>query len=114
MDATEKLVFESEISAAVLGKGDEFVLVNLAHYDQAVPDAARARGYHFCGVVGLMNGRLSLEIASPDPESVRLMAFALREFTDMCAANSKPDAFADWMTKLHELPDTRENLGGTK
>jgi len=111
MDATERLVYDSEVSAAVLGKGDCFVLINSDNGSVAATEAARAEGFYFCGVVGLKSGRVELEIASPDRETVRIMGFALREFADMCSANLVPESdFTNWMTRLHALVDPRTQV----
>lgn len=110
MDAIEKLVFECEVSAAVLGKGEEFVFARLPDVPEAVTAYARERGFRYCGVVGAKAGRIELELASLDPENVKMMAFAVAEFAKCKEASPVLDGdSADWLERLHRLPDTRES-----
>ena len=54
MDAHEKLVWDAEISAAVLGKADEFVMIPLT--DDPIPEDVKLNairhGLAYVGVMG--------------------------------------------------------------
>lgn len=57
MDAQEQLVFESEISVAVLGRGAEFVLIRLnGEIDEDATVRAAEKGYRYCGCLGVKDG----------------------------------------------------------
>jgi hypothetical protein len=104
MDA-QQIAWNCSISAAVLGKGEEFVLCPLDEPTPASEALARAHGYVFCGVMGY-DPQAGRSIAKcEDPDSVITMMHAAFAFAQFVAARLKPKS--DWLEKLWELPDTR-------
>jgi hypothetical protein len=115
MDTHEKLVFESDACVAVLGRGtSEFVLVDLDEpYDEAAAKELVKRGYGYCGCMAVRNGQAAAR-CQPDGESMQVMLLASFAFAQMVAdrlkAAPKGDA-AEWLQRLHDLPDTRGSRG---
>jgi hypothetical protein len=113
MDAQHQLIFESQISVGVLGKGEDFVLIPLrgdgTPFDEAEVDAARDRGLEYCGVLGLKDGVPGAK-CEPNPDCIYTMMHAGLAFAQLVADKLRPkpkgDA-VDWLTRLFELPDTR-------
>jgi len=108
IDAVERLVCESEVSVAVLGKGREFVLVSPKDSE---PDAgelaeARSRGFFFCGVLGIKDGQPSAECSCLDAAFVMMHA-ALAFSQEMLGRLRPKDDSAAWCERLHALEDPR-------
>lgn len=109
------LVCESTICAGVLGRGEEWVLIRLdADFEvkqEAVQDAV-ARGLFYCGTFGWGNGKMRAAL-EPDPDTLKPMRLAVFAFAAMVSAPAPaaPEAdygdTADWLERLHSLPDTR-------
>jgi hypothetical protein len=110
MDAQEQLVMEGEISVAVLGKGAEFVLIELqGEIDEDATDAAREKGYTYCGVLGVKDGTAGAK-CEPHPDCVFTMMHAALAFAQLVADRLKQKPKGDgvaWLQRLFELPDTR-------
>lgn len=114
MDAIDKLVSECEVSAAVLGRGESFMLIDTRNVCPEAVASAHAQHFNFCGVVGVKGGHLELELSSLDPETVKMMAFAAVKFAECQTAQPVSDG-VDWLERLHRLPDTRgPALGGAR
>ncbi len=115
MDAHEQLTVESEACFAVVGKGEDFLLIRL---DDGVPldDATTARahqgGFAYCGVFGIKNGEICFRIARENRGAVYTMMFAsvafVRQAADRLTAipKSKGDS-VEWLTGLFDLVDAR-------
>jgi hypothetical protein len=106
MDRLQQLAWDSPLCAAVVGKGDDFVLLPLEGLisEAAKQDAAK-RELQFCGVVGLRDGSVEVEMESPvDQEALRIMARAVASFTERFAPRSDG---VDWLERLYQLPDPR-------
>jgi hypothetical protein len=116
-DAEDKLVFESEMAAGVLGRGEDFILVHLNDkpLDAAVLAEATAKGFAWCGVLGLLNGKPEVQLSPENPEAARTMCFAGLAFAHIIADHMRPqnpgDA-VDWLTRLHALRDARPSEFG--
>jgi hypothetical protein len=106
MDATEKLVSQSATSAAVLGSGDDFLLVPLegGTLPVASVEIAKARGYFYCGVLCVVNGHVEIE----GPQEFRpILLRAAVPFAEYVVAKKRAGDAVDWLEKLHSLPDSR-------
>lgn len=112
LDAQEQLVWDSEVSVAVLGKGKgrDFVLVPLkdAELDATELVETRSRGFFFCGVLGIRDGQPSAECSDLDAAFVMMHA-ALAFAQEMAGAGRlRPkDDSAAWCERLHALEDPR-------
>jgi hypothetical protein len=109
-DATEQLVNDSEVSYSVLGKGDEFILVdNSVEHDQYLIGSAVAKGWTYSGVFGLKDGVPHL-VCDPHPESMYTMMHAslvfCRAVADRLRHATKGDS-VNWLRQLYALQDTR-------
>ncbi|MGA2203033.1 MAG: hypothetical protein ABSG40_13810 [Terriglobales bacterium] len=106
MDRIEQIAWDSEYAMAVLGKGTDFLLVDL---DTTMPEEVRqdavTRGYRFCGIFGFRNGRTESQF-EPDPEAFAVMNCALFRFVQLVASKL---THVDTLERLYRLPDTREN-----
>jgi hypothetical protein len=110
MDAHEQLAFDSEICMGVLGRGGDFVLVRLAPIDEEATAAALAKGFVYCGVLGVKDGQAKCE---PHPDAVYTMMLAGLEFARLVAERLRPEAQPKgdgvaWIASLYQLPDTRD------
>lgn len=111
MDVQEQLVWESEVSAAVLGNGEEFVLIRLdinEECEQAAIERAISKGFVYCGVLGFKNGHAAVRCGD-DPGAIYTIAHASVAFAHVIAQHlrrQQGDA-VDWLESLHSLPDTR-------
>jgi|SRR5581483_193298 len=108
MDAIEQLVSAATLSAAVLGKSNGDVhLVYLGDPDtaaSAVKDPG-LHGYGFCGVVGLVDGRITLEY---EPGCHLVALLGVFEFAQRLMSTPAPqDDSVQWLRKLYALPDER-------
>jgi hypothetical protein len=110
MDAQEQLVMEGEISVAVLGKGAEFVLIELqGDIDEAATSQAREKGYAYCGVLGVKDGTAGAK-CEPNPDAVYTMMHAGLAFAQLVAdrLKQKPKGDgAEWLAALFALDDPR-------
>ncbi len=111
MDAMEHLVCESEIAVGVLGRSEDYVLIPLDGHGpipQRVIDDAKRRGFQFCGVLGIVNGRAAAKCET-DTDAVGVMLLAAMGFAQQVTDKLKSkDDGADWLERLWELPDTRD------
>jgi hypothetical protein len=110
MDAHETLVFDSEISVAVMGRGGEFVLIRLdGGIDEAATEDAARKGYAYCGVLGVKDGQAGAK-CEPNPDAIYTCLLASLAFAQLVAdrLKQKPKGDgAEWLARLFELPDTR-------
>ena len=106
-DTHEQLVFDSEISVAVLGKDEKFIFVRLGQdsVDYALADA-KDNGYAYAGVIGIKDGVPSVQ-CEPDPASMRVMVLAGLAFAGMIAEMQKHQMSTDFCERLFALPDLR-------
>ena len=111
MDHAEQMVMESEVSAAVLGRAGEFMLVDLGGETDTAMEAARARGFTYCGVFAVVNGQATAR-PEPDADAALTMLYAglafahLRQADRLTPPPPKSDS-VEWLTRLYALPDTR-------
>src|SRR5258708_13337164 len=108
MDAMEQLVFDSEISVAVMGRGGEFVLVRLdGGIDETATEEAARKGYAYCGCLGIKDGVPGAK-CEPDPDCVYTMMHAGLAFAQLVADRLKQKPKGDGvecLTRLFALPD---------
>ncbi len=121
MDIYE-LVSQSTITAAVLGNGEDFLLVRV---DKDYPgkdrdvERAVARGLFYCGTLGWNGSEMSVAL-EPDPDTLQPMRLAAEGFgvlvarltTPQSPAESEPEVVqagdsVGWCEKLYALPDAR-------
>jgi hypothetical protein len=110
MDAQEQLVWDSEISMAVVGKGGDFVLIDLGEVDDDVTKLALARGYAWCGVLGVKDGQPCAN-CEPNPDAALTMMHAALAFAQKVADRLRPPQKGDaveWLESLYRLPDPRD------
>jgi hypothetical protein len=108
MDQQEQLAWDSKTSVAVLGKGSEFVLIPLDGTPApASRQLAEVRGYHYCGILGYRNRKVEA-VCEPNPNAALTMLHASLKFAEAVCATAAPAA-EDWMERLYQLPDTRDN-----
>jgi hypothetical protein len=106
----------------LLGSGEEYVLIDLTKtLPQDVVDAAKQRDYLFAGVIAMVDGRA---VAKRNPnltveagaEASEVMLLATATFARRVAERIRRERggdFAQFVTTLMELPDTRANkIGG--
>jgi hypothetical protein len=111
-DLMAQFVSRSTTTCAVLGKGSEFILCYL-DAQQVLSDVdrelANARGYRFCGLVGLQNGRVEIAV-EPFPEAqVLVLIAALRFAENLRVPKTAHDDSLKWLEDLHKLEDDRLN-----
>ena len=102
MDSQQQLVWDAEISAAVLGKGEEVLLVPLSEpgpVPQSVIEDAQRRGLEFCGVMGYTNGQ-SAARCEPTEQAVITMARAVFSFAQYVADKLKAQR-AEWLKRAY-------------
>ena len=112
MDSMERLTWDSEIVAGVLGKADRFLLVPLTEAgpisDEVMEDAA-SRGFKFVGVLAVINGHAAARCEPGMGASYTMMhaslAFA-QQVADKLKDRQQGDS-VDWLRRLWTLPDTR-------
>src|ERR1039458_4815763 len=115
MDRFEQLSSDAECAVAVLGNPTtgQYALVDLDH-DMPMPEEsisdAHQRGFQSVGVMGIKGG-VADAMCEPGPGALALMCHAVLPFMTRYAARLAPksDSGAEWLTRLHALPDTREN-----
>lgn len=114
LDPQQQLVWDSEISAVVLGKGEQYFLIPLhfnEHAQAVTLSIARERGYAYCGVMGFKDGQCAVK-CEPGMELTMCAAafgFALLHVAPKLSAAQTDDSL-DWLTKLHALKDEREEF----
>lgn len=108
LDVEERLVWESEVSVAVLGRGKDFVLIRLDVNQSDATALARSRGFFYCGALGIRDGQPSAECSCPDA-AFTMMHAALSFAQEMAMAGRlRPkDDSAAWCERLHALEDPR-------
>jgi hypothetical protein len=109
-----QLILESDLSVIVMGKGEEFIIVRLDgtdEYDEITKAEIAAKGYSFCGVLGLKDGQPCASCNSRgDLAVVHLMMLAGMTFAHVVVDRLKDQAkreSASWLERLYSLPDTR-------
>jgi hypothetical protein len=118
-ESQRQLIRESEFTAIVFGRGEDFVLLRCTgtdddyHYDLIKARDAGERGMDFCGVLALTeDGQLKADISPRNIGAVYTMTFAGLGFVHLVAdrlkAQAKSDS-AEWLTRLFLLPDTRSD-----
>jgi hypothetical protein len=113
-ESQRQLILNSEFTALVLGKGEDFVLLrcNGNDDDSEMSEARNAgeRGMVFCGVLALEDGQLKADISPTNPAAVYTMMLAGLAFTPMIADRMKrkqTDDFVRFAEVLHRLDDPR-------
>ena len=113
MDAVSQLVCDADDATAVLGRGEDYLLIPLGRgpMDPGIVEDAKRRGFRICGVLGTVNGRAAAEVEAADPDALAVMVLAVLAFTQQGAAEKvkTKDDRADWLERLYSLPDCREN-----
>ena len=108
MDAQEQFTRDGGVSAAVFGKGEEFLLIPLDGEMAASIQLGKARGYVYCGVMSYMAGQ-SCAKCEENPDAVYTMMCAVVAFSELVAARLKPESDGgDWMERLYTLEDPRD------
>jgi hypothetical protein len=109
MDTVEKMAFDSELCAAVLGKGPEFMLIFLdLPLDGSVTAMAHEKGYAYCGILAVINGEAMVE-CEPNPAAVFTVLKASLKFAQKVADKLwAKNRDTDWLERLYALPDTRD------
>ena len=114
-ESQRQLIRESEFTAIVFGKGEDFVLLrcNGDEGDSSIDEAKNAgeRGMLFCGVLALVeDGQFKADISPTNPTAVYTMAFAGLAFVHLVADRMKrqqTDDFVRFAEGLHRLDDPR-------
>jgi hypothetical protein len=110
-DTTEQLVWDSEVSYAVLGRDRDFVLVRLhvnGETEATQLAEAKRRNFFYAGVLGLRDGQPSAE--SSGPETAFTLTLAALAFSQEMAASGRlrpKDDFCVFAEALFRLPDNR-------
>jgi hypothetical protein len=109
MDSMETFVTRSTITAAVLGRGTEFILCYLD--GEILSDAERLlateRGYVFVGCVGMVNNRVEVECEPFLEAKVLVLIAALRFAENLYAPKTMEGDAVPWLKNLASLEDTR-------
>ncbi len=116
LDKFQRIAWDGQSAAAILGNGSEFQLVDVSDANAIPSEEQRQkllrRGFCFVGVVGLIEGSTIFALAEPlDETSTAVLSQAYVAFIEQrINKNAKPVGDgADWLTRLYQLPDTREN-----
>jgi hypothetical protein len=108
MDAQQQLAWDSEISAAVVGKDEEVLLIPLDEDICAAVETAKARGFYFFGIMGYAYGRVDSK-SQPNLEAMCGMAFAAGAFAELVVKRLRRcGPCVDELERLYALPDTRD------
>ena len=109
MDAMETFVTRSTITAAVLGRGNQFLLAYLN--EKAISESDRLlaleRGYVFCGCIGLVDGHVEVEHEPFLEAKILTFYAALRFAEDLHAPKTANSDAVSWLENLHKLEDPR-------
>jgi hypothetical protein len=110
--AQEKIVRTASLAACVLARADQLALIELTGKPDVVSQSTMLinAGFTYHGLVGIVDGKV--ETAANDPldlESAFNMGRAARMFGCLVAAPVATGDGAEWLEKLHRLPDLREN-----
>jgi hypothetical protein len=108
MDASEQIAWSSELAWAVLGKGAEFVLIDLTGpIDDATTATALAKGFTYCGVMGVKDGQAGVK-CEPTLDAAVTMTHAALAFAAQMAGRTEPKGDSlEWLERLYMLPDPR-------
>lgn len=112
MDAVSQLVWDASDATAVLGRGEDYLLIPLGPgpINPDIVEDAKRRGFRLCGALGTVNGRVAAKWEAADPDALAVMVLAVLAFTQG-DEKLKADDSADWLERLYSLPDCRENIG---
>jgi hypothetical protein len=111
----KQLILESEFSAIVLGRGEEFVIVRLqCDDDDATGHEAIAQGLRFCGVLAMRDGAPVAKVEPSNPGAIYTMMFAGLRFAHMVVERERPRTrtkgdSVDFLSRLFALDDPRTN-----
>ncbi len=109
MNLREQIAMQDKHSVAVLGNGEEFVLVALDGPIESAMSEGKARGFVYCGCMGVIDGRAVIQCEST-PGAAITMLHAAVEFGQQVAERLKPHGDAvEWLERLYRLPDTQED-----
>jgi hypothetical protein len=104
MDATERLVWDSDISVAVRGKDGDIMLIRLdGEIDHGVD--ALSRGYSYAGVLGRKDGQTHMLCEPGFDVTVRLARIAFAK--QVAATREHKGDSVEFLEALYCLPDTR-------
>lgn len=111
MDAQQRIAWDCEISAAVMGNGTEIFLVPLDEDISAASEIARIRDFRFFGVMGYdANGKVASRSES-SLEALCGMACAAGAFAELVVDRLKRgergDSCVDALERLFLLEDPR-------
>ena len=112
-DEHQLTAFNSQFCCAVLGKGDDFMLIQLNAPDDVIDaeceNAARL-SYCYCGIMAVIDGQPRAKCA--DAAGIITMVHASTAFARLVAARMKPKRpssdWPDFMARLWSLEDPRE------
>jgi hypothetical protein len=111
MDARDQKLIAAELSVGVLGRGEDFLLVNLndVPLPESVAADARSRNLFYCGALLVTDGVVSAETVS-DPDAAVPMLHAALALAKQVAgkADDGGAGWVSWLQNLWELPDTRD------
>ena len=101
----QALVTRSRRSAAVMGRGTDFLLAHLVNGSVLEADAFAAylQGFKFCGLVCQTDAGIDAEFED-DLESKVLVLRAAHHFETGISSSSDP---VSWLENLHRLEDAR-------
>lgn len=113
MDKFEQLA-NGECAAAVIGNPvtGQYALIDMddAPMSDAAIQEARQRGFEFVGMLGIKDG-VADAMGEPGPGAQSLMCHAVLPFVTQYAAKLGPKSDgADWLERLHALPDPRSRV----
>ena len=105
MDAEQRLVWDAEVSAALLCNftADDFELIDLDSTFNA--DALSARGLSWAGVIAFKAGGVTMALSDPSAISFEMMRRVSNEFARRLAGRISG---VDWLERLYRLPDPRD------
>ena len=110
-DAEEKLIWNSDSAAVVLGGPDGSIALLELGCDRCMSDMPvyQQRGFFYAGVVGVRDGVFETAIATHTPISYRAMSFAVPAYSKvLCEKPHAPTGdSANWLEKLFTLRDPR-------
>ena len=118
-DRFEQLVFDSQISAAILGNRATRDYVLVVPSPGPLPESLYGRGLEFLGVVGMVGGVPQTEFAAElEPGALFAIAQEWIQHLAGIAGKSQPaqptqtaqssQSAVEWCEHLYWLPDTRD------